>query len=198
MKSKILRPLLVQEKLIKRQIFIFTPEEFSRIFRISATKTKYFLENYTKAGLFIRIKKGLYALKHHLPNEEQIANALYKPSYLSFEYALAKHGLIPEMVYSVTSATTKPTREFVVGNKAFTYFKIKKQAFTGYTLIKEGGYSFLLAEPEKALIDYLYFVSLGKKSLNERINTSGLAKAKIMKYAKFYQRKGLLKIIKKI
>jgi predicted transcriptional regulator of viral defense system len=198
MKSNILQPLLVQEELIRRQIFIFTPEEFGRVFGISATRTKYFLENYTKKGLFLRIKKGLYVLKHHLPNEEQIANALYRPSYLSFEYALAKHGLIPEMVYSVTSATTKPTREFVLNNKVFIYFKIKKQAFTGYTLIKEGKHSFFLAEPEKALVDYLYFVSLGQKSFNERINISALSKTKIIKYAKLYQREGLLKIIQKI
>lgn len=196
MKQKI-TPISVAETLRAKNIGFFTPDEFQRIFHIAPPAAKYFLETYTRKGLFARLKKGLYILKDSFPGEEEIANALYKPSYISFEYALAKYGIMPEMVYAVTSATTKPTREFSAGQKQFNYFTIKKYAYTGYALIKEGTRGYLLAEPEKAFVDYLYFVSLGRKALADRLNTKNLKKEKVRRYAKLFKREGLIKLLEK-
>ena len=197
MKQKI-NPILVQEKLREKHIKIFTPEEFSRIFSVSLTQTKYFLETYARKGFLTRLKKGLYVLKNQFPSEEEIANVLYRPSYISFEYVLARHGIIPEMVYAVTSATAKSTRHFSVNEKEFPYYTIKKSAFAGFYLVKEGDKSFLVAEPEKALADYLYFVSLGKRSLNERINIRNLKKEKIIRYAKMFKKPKILDLLEKL
>ena len=100
--STYLKPIQVREKLISNQIKIFTPEIFSKLFDSSLISTKHFLETQTKLGLLIRLKRGLYALKTDLPSEEEIANSIYQPSYISFEYALAFHGLLQEMPYIIT------------------------------------------------------------------------------------------------
>lgn len=189
--STSLKPLSVRETLLEKGPVAFTPREFERIFGTTKLKGKYFLERYTKFGLFIRLRQGLYTLKENLPPEEEIANLLYRPSYISFEYALAAYNILPEMVYSVTSATTMPTRNFLVGQKSFSYFTIKKDAFTGYTPAKVNGRTVLMAEPEKALVDYLYFVALGKRPNNDRLVTNSLDKSKIQGYARLYQRVGL-------
>jgi len=66
-----------------------------------------------KQGHLIRIKRGLYVNAMDLRNENmlgKIANALYGPSYVSFEYALRIHGLIPEDVRNVGSATMNKRR----------------------------------------------------------------------------------------
>jgi hypothetical protein len=102
------------------------------------------------------------------------------------------------MPYIVTSATTKPTRTFSVEDKSFSYQSIKLEAFTGYTLIKEENSYFLMAEPEKALVDYLYFVALGKKEFNERFHMKSLNMTKVKQYAKLYKRKKLNAIIKNL
>jgi predicted transcriptional regulator of viral defense system len=86
--STLLKPLQVRTELLRRGTSVFTGQDFARIFRVTKFRAKYFLEKYTKAGLFIRLKRGLYALHDQLPSEEEIANLLYRPSYLSFEYAL--------------------------------------------------------------------------------------------------------------
>ena len=201
MKQIKLSPLGVQKELLSRKVSLFTAQEFIRIFHSSPEKTKYFLETYTRKGLFVRLKQGLYALEDRFPTGEEIANALYRTSYISFEYALAKYSIIPEAVYGITSATTKSTRIFEAANLGFEYFKIKKQAFTGYALIKEGTArtsSVLIAEPEKAVVDFLYFVSLGKRQPNDRMTTRGLNKKKIIKYAKLYNHPGLIKLIQKL
>jgi predicted transcriptional regulator of viral defense system len=192
-----LKPISVREQLLRKGLVAFTPLEFQRLFNTTRLRAKYFLEAYTQRGLFVRLRQGLYTLKDNLPPEEELANLLYRPSYVSFEYALAGYRILPEMVYSVTSATTKPTRTFSVDEKTFLYFTIKKNAFAGYRPVKRGGRTVLLAEPEKALVDYLYFVSLGKKPRNDRLNTTSLDKAKIRRYARMYRREGLDRLIEK-
>ncbi|MBU3979342.1 hypothetical protein KJ980_03255 [Patescibacteria group bacterium] len=193
-----LKPFLVREELLKRNIKIFTPDLFSRVFGTSKEQSKYFLENQVKEGLLARLKKGIYTLKTDFPAEEEIANALYKPSYISFEYALAYYDMLPEMPYIVTSATTKPTRLFNTPYMSFAYYTIKREAYSGYSLIKSGEKSFLMAEPEKALVDYLYFESIGKKPYNDRLILKGLDKNKLLDYADLYQRKSLNETVKEI
>ena len=194
----LLKPLSVRQELLRMGAVIFTPQDFQRIFRTSRFQAKYFLEEHTRAGLFLRLKKGLYTLKTDPPPEEEIANQLYRPSYLSFEYALGMYNILPEMLHTITSATTKPTRTFAVGERTFSYFTIKREAFTGYSPANRGQRTVLVAEAEKALVDYLYFVSLGKKSANDRLYLANLDKQKAFRYASLYQRPGLDKLLEEL
>ena len=196
-KTKI-QPLVVQDTLQNKGLFVFTSHEFSRLFETPLRKTRYFLETYTKQGLFVRLKPNLYVLKGKTPNEEVIANALYKPSYISLEYALSRYGIIPEAAYTVTSVTTKVTANFDVLGREFSYQKIKKEAYTGYTPEKVGRHTIFIAEPEKALVDYLYFVSIGRKTINDRTNTKHLDKKKALTYIKLYNRKNLSNLLEEV
>ena len=194
----LLKPLYVRQELLTRNVSVFTPQDFQRIFHTNHFQAKYFLEKHTRDGLFLRLKKGLYTLKTDPPMEEEIANLLYRPSYLSFEYALSIYNIIPEMPYTITSATTKPTRTFQAGGKSFSYFTIKLQAFTGYVPVKKAGRTIILAEPEKALMDYLYFVALGKKPVNDRLYLDNLDKQKAFHYSSLYQRPALDRLLEEM
>ncbi len=194
----LVKPLLIRKKLLERKIKVFTRPEFMRIFGLAPYQAEYFLRQLIKEDLLIRLKKGLYAVKTDFPGEEEIANVLYKPSYISFEYALAYYGLIPEMVYSITSATTKATRLFTIESQTFSYFTIKKEAYTGYILAERGQKRFYIAEPEKAVVDYLYFVALGQRFHNDRMKTGGLNRKKISMYTSLYKKDKLNEIVKKL
>src|ERR1700690_2530920 len=85
-----------------------------------------------------------------------IANKLYSPSYVSFEMALSYYDLIPEGVYSITSAAGKKTTKFKTPIGEFAYRKIKPELLFGYRLQKQGKQRYKLAEMEKAVLDYLY------------------------------------------
>jgi len=174
---------------------IFTPLEALRIMDSSEIGVKFFLHRYAKKGAIVRLKNGLYALADNVPSELEIANKLYQPSYISFEYALSFHKIIPETVYTVTCTTTKPTREFTVSGIAYHYYTIKKDAFFGYEPIKRDGAVILMATPEKAFIDYLYFVSLKKKVISDRINIRLLDKRRIFSYAEKFKRGALVKLL---
>lgn len=180
--------------MLQKNLRLFNRNEFGRLFPVSRDKLKYFLEEQTKKNLFSRLKNGLYMLKTDPADETEIANKLYQPSYLSFEYVLAAGGILPEMPYAVTSATTKPTRIFTYNGKAYIYQCLKQAAFTGYRPVKQGGGVVFIANPEKALADYLYFVVLGKKSFNDRLDLAKINRGKLLVYCRLFNRKKLMRL----
>lgn len=192
-----LKPIFVQQSLQAKGVRLFSPADFQRVFGVSLRATQEFIKDHCE-DLFLKIRNGLYALRSDPPAEEAIANRLYAPSYISFEYALARYSIIPESVYTITSATTRITREFVVNNKSFMYSHIKKQVYRGYRAEKMGGMTVLIAGPEKSLVDYLYFVDLKRKTLNERLDVRRVKKKAVMEYARLFGRKSLIKLVKEI
>jgi len=140
---------------------------------------KFLLIRYTRRGLLCRLKRGLYALRSRMPSKWGIANRLYKPSYISLASALSYYGCIPESVYAVTSITAKSTRDFAADGTTYIYRTIKRGAFGGYKGAEINGETVLLAEKEKALADYLYFVFLKKETLNGRLSLRD-AKARLL------------------
>ena len=119
------------------------------------------LSRWVKAGRLMKLARGKYLLARPYrqidPPLEAIANRLVYPSYVSFERALAWYGLIPEAVPVVTSITTgRPCAiENVLGT--FRYRHIQQRLFWGYQTIEFQGEPCILAVPEKALLDVLYF-----------------------------------------
>ena len=110
---------------------------------------------------------------------------------------LSHYGLIPESIYAITSATSKTTRNFEALGNRFMYRKIKN-AFTGYKPIILEDETVLIAEPEKALADYLYFVYLKKISINDRLKTKGIIQKNIVKYLKLFNNKSFQKWAKDV
>lgn len=76
---------------------------------------------------------------------------------MSTEYALGFYDLIPEKVEDVTSITTKKTAKFTNAFGTFLYQHVKTDLFFGFTQIEdENGFPVLIAEPEKAMLDFIY------------------------------------------
>lgn len=109
----------------------------------------------------IPVIQGLYETNPTTPGY-RLANTICSPSYLSFEFALSYHGLIPEAVYNFTSATfeKKKKKEFKTPFGTFTYRDVTSAAYPyGIECVSENGYTFQIASPEKALCDELYIQS---------------------------------------
>lgn len=112
-------------------------------------------------GGIVRIKKGLYCFGDGLcrqPIERAyVANLIHGPSYVSLEYALSYHGLIPERVETVTSVTTRRSRTFSTPIGRFTYRTLTARRYAvGVEQEAAQDAHFLLATPEKALADKVW------------------------------------------
>lgn len=184
--------LEVDRKLAASGLAVFTDREFRSITGATPTSAKFQLIRYARRGLLRRLKRGLYAAEARLPSKWTLANRLYRPSYISLESALSYYGLIPETVYSVTSVTTKSTREFEVLGTSYSYRAIKRAAFTGYRGIEIEGRPVLMAEKEKALADYLYFVFLKKARQNTRLRLEGIGRRALLEYLTAFAHRGLV------
>lgn len=119
------------------------------------------LHQWTKAGKLLRLRRGMYTLadtyRKTAISTPQLANELYRPSYLSGVWALSFYGLIPEKVAIWTSATTRVTRHFENSLGTFSYASLKKTFFFGLTTHLIEGVPVWIAEPEKALLDYFHW-----------------------------------------
>ena len=104
-------------------------------------------------GELISLRRGLYASRRDL-DPRCLAGPIYAPSYLSFETALAWHGMIPEGVAEVLSATPKRAAGFENDFGRFRYLTIPKAVYpVGILRITESDMPFLIASPTKALAD---------------------------------------------
>lgn len=152
-------------------------------------------------GDIIRVKKGLYVLGEPFRRRpvcrELLANLVYGPSYISLEYALHYHGLIPERSEMLTSVTCGRSRTFDTPVGGFSYRMIPMAAFrSGMDRVElVDGRAFLMAIPEKALADRLVAERGGgiasQKELYEyltaglRIDTVALGSLKTDRIAEF-------------
>lgn len=188
----------------KNRYYVFSFDDLLRFYP-SARKTnlKQLLYRWRKKGWVSSLKKGLYELTYPRPfdvPDMYIANRLYTPSYVSLETALSYYSLIPEVAMAVTSVTVKSTRTFKNGHGLFTYRTVKRECFRGYGIEKAGDYEVLIAEPEKALADYLHFKTYRNRKVDlkaERLDmarVAGLNRKKIDYYGRLFHLdlKGLL------
>jgi len=152
------------------------------------------LHQWEKSGDLVRLKRGLYMFADagFGANTLEIAKGLYSPCYFSLEYVLSVYGVIPEAVFKFTLVSTKATRRFETPAGIFIFQKIKREAFTGFDS------ETLMAEKEKALVDYFYLHSKDFQANDAfwehsrlEAGATNLNFQKIFRYAKLFKSKKL-------
>lgn len=153
----------------------------------------------TKKKWLIQLKKGYYLIaedKEHI-SQFTISNQLIQPSYISNETALSYWWMIPEGVFTTTAITTKNTKTISNSVGEFSYNHIKPHCFTGF--IEQD--TILIATPEKALVDFLYFKSQYIKNPTDTVeqfrlqNLTELDFIAIDRYARLFNKKKLHRIL---
>jgi predicted transcriptional regulator of viral defense system len=164
---------------------IFTTHDLRQLFP-NETNLKMAIKRLIDSGVVSSIAKGIYIQKDKTIDLEQLATQLYYPSYLSFETVLSKHGVINQGYNKLTLATTRHSKKILIANIECEYIQIKPLLFFGFNLIS-GTY---IAEPEKAILDELYLISLGKRKINySEWTLDNLNKKAINKYLNYYPSK---------
>ena len=159
------------------------------------------IDRWLAKGYINKLRRNFYCFGEQINNEKDlflIANKIYEPSYVSLEQAFKIYNFVPEGVFTVTSVSTRKTASFKTDFGWFSYQKIQPKFFWGYSLIESRNQKILLAEAEKAIIDYLYlkphlktvddFESLrfDKESFAENVSLD-----KINYYCQLFEKKSL-------
>ncbi len=119
------------------------------------------VQYWRKQGHLIPLKRGIYVFNEGMRKQPLpmgfIANYLLSPSYLSLEYALNRYDLIPEKVTVYTSVTTQKTTTYRTPIGVFEYRSVKESLLKGYTKANDTIRDYLIATPEKTILDFFYF-----------------------------------------
>jgi predicted transcriptional regulator of viral defense system len=160
-----------------------------------------------QAGELINLKRGHYVFgeqyRRGLLEQFHLGNVLYGPSYISLESALSHWSLIPERVYTITSVCTKRPQIVTTTLGRYRYRKIPLSAFS-YGLVRtEQSPHYLIASPEKALLDKLYLDGIKGELANYLVESLRIEppfsehfdKKKLVEYATCYNQKKLAQCV---
>ena len=161
----------------------FSPADLEKILGQKRPALYVTLNRLVKYGVLVRLRRGVYQVALRAPDLARIANQLVYPSYLSFESALSRYGILSQVPYALTFATPHRSRRLTLGDTVVEFHQLKRELFFGYTL--EGG--LYVAEPEKALLDQLYMVTRGLASLAlDELDLSPLDPEQLRAYAALF------------
>ncbi len=173
----------ITKQLYKSKNNFFTLQQLKGVLNIKEPSLYKIIQKLLTANILTKIEKDKYFLTDSQISDFALANYLYQPSYISLESALNFYGVLSQFPYEITSVTTKKSKEKVFQGKLFTYRKLKKDLYFGYQKIED----YLIAYPEKALLDQLYLYSKGLKSINlDEYNLKLLKVSRIREYLKKY------------
>jgi len=140
---------------------IFTTREVAAVRGASLTATSQSLKRMEGEGLVVRAARGVWCD----PEDPRFSPFALVPflsgahrAYVSFLSALHLHGIVeqvPQVIYAATTGNTA-RRRTPIG--VYSFHRIDPDFFGGFHWYR-GGAEFLIAEPEKALIDSLYVAS---------------------------------------
>lgn len=158
----------------------FTLADLEKATGLEGASLRVALNRLSKRGVLERASDGVYIVPGSAVNVERVAGQLYFPSYLSFESALSRFGVLNLVPFTLTFATIRKTKSIDLLHRQVAYRHIKKDLFFGFDM-KDGVY---VAEPEKALLDLVYLATFGKAALPlEEMDFSSLSMAALEAYA---------------
>ncbi|MFZ3106307.1 MAG: hypothetical protein WA105_02885 [Candidatus Hydromicrobium sp.] len=144
---------------------VFTTREAAMLSGSSLSNASKMLKTLEKKGLVFKVARGIWA---EIGNEKLSPYSIIpfllikNRAYVSFISALHLHGIIEQIPQEITLASTVHTKKIHTKVGTFSIHRISPLFFDGFDWYKGEG-SFLIAEPEKALIDSLYLSTRKKK-----------------------------------
>jgi predicted transcriptional regulator of viral defense system len=140
---------------------VFTSREIAALRGSSVSATSRALKRMARQGLIANATRGVWCVPSH-PRYTPFALVPYltggRRAYVSFFSALHLHGLIEQIPRVIYVATTGHTRIARTAVATYSLHRIHTDFFAGYDWYRDG-HEFLIASPEKALVDCLYLAS---------------------------------------
>lgn len=136
---------------------IFTTRDFSAVGKISAAFASQMLGRLAVKGSVTRLFRGFWADTRHPRFTPFAVVAMITqphPAAISLLTALHLHGMIEQIPQVIYAVSTGPTRKITTPVGHYSIHQIAPDFFVGYEYDKSE--NFLIATPEKALVDTLY------------------------------------------
>ena len=144
---------------------VFTTHELTALSGKSSSTIIQSLNRLVQQGLLVKVYRSVWSETGSRPiSPFEIIPHLFprRRVYVSFISALHLHGIVEQIPQVITLASTSHTSTLSTKAGVFSVHQIVPAFFDGFDWYKGNG-NFLIAQPEKALIDSLYLSSRKKK-----------------------------------
>ena len=115
----------------------FTVADLEKILELERDSLYVTLNRLVKAGVLIKLRRGVYQPEFQSLELEKVANEIYYPSYLSFESALSRYGILSQIPYTLTFATTKRSKKLTLSGREVEYRQLMMSKGKGESDISE-------------------------------------------------------------
>jgi len=139
-------------------------------------------------GLVEHLGKTIFLIRTSRDTSgRELINELRPDSYLSLETVLRESGISTQSPKYLTCATTGRAAEFRSKSFAVIYQHISPKLFWGFHEKRALYGSYKVAEPEKALLDWIYLArQRGLLAATDELDVSGIDRGKLLDYAAKY------------
>ena len=132
---------------------VFTPQWLALMDSNRSRESIYdSLRYYARTGALRSPRKGIYAKPKY--DEQEMACALLKPSYISLEYVLARAGVTFQYSSDITCVSYQ-TRTIEVDGRNYAFRKINPMIWANMIGIEQKD-NIAIATPERAFLDMVY------------------------------------------
>ncbi|MEN8242849.1 MAG: type IV toxin-antitoxin system AbiEi family antitoxin domain-containing protein [Chloroflexota bacterium] len=121
------------------------------------------IQQLVKNGWLIRIKRGLYVISELSSrgflsiSPYVVSNLLVEESYVSFEAALAYHGMFDQFTDQFISVSLKQFKAVNLEPIYYRFIKTQPKLYTGWEAVTIENLPAKIAFAEKALVDLIHF-----------------------------------------
>ena len=160
------KSILIFTKKLNRPVF--TTREAAMLSGTSLSNASKMLKTLEKRGLVLKVSRGIWAETGNERLSPYSIIPLLLPknrAYVSFISALHLYGIIEQIPQEITLASTIHTKKIHTKIGTFSIHRIAPSFFDGFDWYR-GNSNFLIAEPEKALVDSLYLSARKKKQFS--------------------------------
>jgi hypothetical protein len=136
---------------------VLRTEELARKYGVIQVAVTQALSRQEHRGLVERVGEKIY-FNHLAPDSSprDLVNVLRKDAYISLESALREYGISSQSPRVLTCVTTERARELRSKTIGINYRNISPHLYWGFVKKTTRYGSYLIAEPEKAVLDWLY------------------------------------------
>jgi predicted transcriptional regulator of viral defense system len=167
---------------------ILRADDIARRYGIAEAVVGNALRRQERRGLVEHVSRRLYVNKlAHDFSARELVGILRPDAYISLESALSEWGISTQSPSALTCVTTGFPRRFRSASVQIVYRRIGKKLYWGFEDKRTRRGSYRIAEPEKALLDWVYLQRQeGLPTAFDELNLQGIDRKKLYRYAAKY------------
>ena len=146
------------------------------------------LRRQEKRGLVERVRNTIYINRLASGfSVRDLAVAICPESYISLDSALNEWGILSQSSPFLTCVSIRQLPPIKIRNEQIRFHSIKKALYWGFGEKKTRYTTYKIAEPEKALLDWIYFRRKEQQRVDlDEFDFHLLSRSKLVKYVKKY------------